>query len=130
MATLPCDNDRISWYCRGHKINSSVEGRKCRMMSALGKHIANWNANPRRFEIKYILSRLKGFSLAALHLRDPYRLKKYREKLMMPVIEAECVNILLDREFQNSVVIPEYDGFFTMRARLPFLISHPISQPN
>src|SRR5437764_13655632 len=33
-------------------------------------------------------------------------------------------------EFQNSVVIPEYEGFFTMRTRLPFLISHPISQPN
>src|SRR5436190_19771966 len=26
-------------------------------------------------------------------------------------------------EFQNSVVIPEYEGFFSMRARLPFLIS-------
>ena len=33
-------------------------------------------------------------------------------------------------EFQNSVVIPEYEGFFSIRARLPFLISHPISQPN
>src|ERR1700677_1471004 len=33
-------------------------------------------------------------------------------------------------EFQNSVVIPEYDGFFNMRLRLPFLISHPISQLN
>ena len=33
-------------------------------------------------------------------------------------------------EFQNSVVIPEYDGFFTMRTRLPFLISQPISHPN
>src|ERR1700683_2820688 len=33
-------------------------------------------------------------------------------------------------EFQNSVVMPEYDGFFTMRTRLPCLISHPISQPN
>src|ERR1700751_6477170 len=31
-------------------------------------------------------------------------------------------------EFQNSVVIPEYDGFFTIRARFPFLISQPISQ--
>src|ERR1700722_7949 len=37
---------------------------------------------------------------------------------------------MASREFQNSVVIPEYDGFLTMRARLPFLISHPISQPN
>src|ERR1700691_5035699 len=33
-------------------------------------------------------------------------------------------------EFQNSVVMPEYDGFFTMRTRLPCLISQPISQPN
>src|SRR5579859_2780344 len=33
-------------------------------------------------------------------------------------------------EFQNSVVMPEYEGFFTIRVRLPFLISHPISQPN
>src|SRR5215831_15470166 len=33
-------------------------------------------------------------------------------------------------EFQNSVVIPEYDGFFTIRTRFPFLISQPISQPN
>src|SRR5438876_5166347 len=33
-------------------------------------------------------------------------------------------------EFQNSVVIPEYDGFFTMRTRLPPLISHPVSHPN
>jgi hypothetical protein len=33
-------------------------------------------------------------------------------------------------EFQNSVVIPEYDGFFSIRVRLPFLISHAISQPN
>src|ERR1051325_2208490 len=33
-------------------------------------------------------------------------------------------------EFQNSVVIPEYEGFFTIRTRFPFLISHPISQPN
>ena len=33
-------------------------------------------------------------------------------------------------EFQNSVVIPLYDGFFSMRVRLPFLISHPASQPN
>src|SRR5215467_10110167 len=32
--------------------------------------------------------------------------------------------------FQNSVVIPEYEGFFSVRKRLPFLISHPISQPN
>src|SRR5881227_1909880 len=33
-------------------------------------------------------------------------------------------------EFQKSVVIPEYDGFFSVRTRLPFLISQPISQPN
>src|SRR5215475_3631510 len=33
-------------------------------------------------------------------------------------------------EFQNSVVIPEYDGFFSIRRRLPSLISHPISHPN
>jgi hypothetical protein len=33
-------------------------------------------------------------------------------------------------KFQNSVVIPEYDGFFSMRARFPFLISHAISHPN
>src|ERR1700690_191797 len=33
-------------------------------------------------------------------------------------------------EFQNSVVIPEYDGFFSTRTRLPFLISQAISQPN
>ena len=33
-------------------------------------------------------------------------------------------------EFQNSVVIPEYEGFFSMRVRLPFLSSHPISQLN
>src|SRR6266481_8613596 len=33
-------------------------------------------------------------------------------------------------EFQNSVVIPEYDGFLNMRPSLPPLISHPISQPN
>src|SRR5689334_6124048 len=33
-------------------------------------------------------------------------------------------------EFQNSVVIPEYEGFFIILPRLPFLISHPISQPN
>jgi len=30
------------------------------------------------------------------------------------------------QEFQNSVVMPEYDGFFTMRTRLPCSISHPI----
>src|SRR6058998_2181818 len=30
-------------------------------------------------------------------------------------------------EFQKSVVIPEYDGFFSVRTRLPFLISQPIS---
>src|ERR1700685_4433352 len=33
-------------------------------------------------------------------------------------------------EFQNSVVIPEYEGFFSIRTRLPCLISHPISHPN
>src|SRR5579872_967321 len=33
-------------------------------------------------------------------------------------------------EFQNSVVIPEYDGFFTILTRFPFLISQPISHPN
>src|SRR5258707_7057644 len=33
-------------------------------------------------------------------------------------------------EFQNSVVIPEYDGFLNMRPSLPPLISQPISQPN
>src|SRR5690348_8008220 len=33
-------------------------------------------------------------------------------------------------EFQNSVVIPEYEGFFSIRTRLPFLISQPISVPN
>src|SRR5579862_267587 len=32
--------------------------------------------------------------------------------------------------FQNSVVIPEYEGFFSIRTRFPFLISHPISVPN
>src|SRR5207245_10085287 len=37
---------------------------------------------------------------------------------------------IASREFQNSVVMPEYDGFFSMRVRLPFLISHPASQPN
>src|ERR1700683_5301545 len=31
--------------------------------------------------------------------------------------------------FQNSVVMPEYEGFLIIRTRLPFLISHPISQP-
>jgi hypothetical protein len=33
-------------------------------------------------------------------------------------------------EFQNSVVIPEYEGFLSIRVRLPCLISQPISQPN
>src|SRR5215467_6398966 len=33
-------------------------------------------------------------------------------------------------EFQNSVVIPEYDGFLNMRPSLPPLISQPISHPN
>src|SRR5437763_5525154 len=33
-------------------------------------------------------------------------------------------------EFQNSVVMPEYEGFLNIRPSLPFLISHPISQPN
>src|SRR5208283_4577731 len=37
---------------------------------------------------------------------------------------------IASNEFQNSVVIPEYNGFFTMCTRLPFLISHPISHPN
>jgi predicted O-methyltransferase YrrM len=73
------------------------------MMPALRKHFANWKANPRRWEITYILSRLKGFSLVAFHSLDSYRLKKYREKLMIPVVEAEYVNILFDPEFQNSV---------------------------
>src|SRR5208282_3604226 len=33
-------------------------------------------------------------------------------------------------EFQNSVVIPEYEGFFSILTRLPCLISHAISHPN
>src|SRR5208282_4235731 len=33
-------------------------------------------------------------------------------------------------EFQNSVVIPEYEGFFSIRTRLPRLISQAISHPN
>src|ERR1700693_6571527 len=33
-------------------------------------------------------------------------------------------------EFQNSVVMPLYEGFFSKRIRLPFLISQPASQPN
>src|SRR3984885_16063612 len=33
-------------------------------------------------------------------------------------------------EFQNSVVMPEYDGFFNMRVFLPPLISQANSQPN
>ena len=33
-------------------------------------------------------------------------------------------------EFQKSVVIPEYEQFFSIRVRLPFLISQPISVPN
>src|SRR5882724_3901863 len=33
-------------------------------------------------------------------------------------------------EFQNSVVMPEYEGFLIMRPSLPLLISHAISQPN
>src|ERR1700733_6642362 len=37
---------------------------------------------------------------------------------------------IASNEFQNSVVIPEYEGFFTIRASFPFLISHPISHPN
>src|ERR1041384_3670406 len=33
-------------------------------------------------------------------------------------------------EFQNSVVMPEYEGFLNIRPSLPPLISQPISQPN
>src|SRR5512135_392576 len=33
-------------------------------------------------------------------------------------------------EFQNSVVMPEYDGFLIMRPSLPPTISQPISHPN
>src|SRR2546430_4420553 len=33
-------------------------------------------------------------------------------------------------ERQKSTVIPEYEGFFNIRVRLPFLISQPISVPN
>ena len=73
------------------------------MMPALRVHFANWKANPRRWQIAYILSRLKGFSLAAAHSRDPHRVKQNREKLMTPAIEAEDVNILFDPEFQDSV---------------------------
>ena len=38
--------------------------------------------------------------------------------------------LIASREFQNSVVMPEYEGFFNIRTRFPFLISHPISHPN
>jgi len=69
-------------------------------MAELGKHLANWKANPRRWDINYVLSRLKGHSLVAI---DAYRLAKNREKLMVPVIEAESVEILFDPEFQSSV---------------------------
>jgi hypothetical protein len=70
------------------------------MMAALRKHLANWKANPRRWEINYILSRLKGHSWVAFR---EYRLEKYRKKLMIPVIEAESVEMLFDPEFQSSV---------------------------
>jgi hypothetical protein len=33
-------------------------------------------------------------------------------------------------EFQNPVVNPLYEGFFSIRTRLPFFISQPISVPN
>jgi O-methyltransferase len=70
------------------------------MMAAFRKHIANWKANPRRWEISYILSRLKGFSLVAF---ETYRLAKNREKLLSPPIETEYVKILFDPEFKSSV---------------------------
>jgi hypothetical protein len=63
--SLPGDKERVLWYCRGYKINPSVERRKCCMMPALEKDCANW-----RREITHILSRLKGFSLAAFPLLD------------------------------------------------------------
>jgi O-methyltransferase len=70
------------------------------MLDMLKGHLANWKANPRRWEIPYIWARLKGYSLFAL---SAYRLAKNREKLMIPVIEAESVEILFDPEFQSSV---------------------------
>lgn len=41
-----------------------------------------------------------------------------------------CHEQIASSEFQNSVVIPEYEGFFSIRMRLPSLISQPISHPN
>jgi O-methyltransferase len=70
------------------------------MMAELRKHLANWKANPRRWGIKYILSRLKGHLLSAIRA---YRLSKVRRKLLIPEIDAESLDILFDPEFKKSV---------------------------
>jgi O-methyltransferase len=70
------------------------------MMDALREHSGNWKASPRKWQITYILSRLRGIAGASFRR---HRLAKNREKLLSPTIEAEYVEILSDPEFRSSV---------------------------
>jgi hypothetical protein len=56
------------------------------MIDALRNRFTNWKANPRKWQITYILSRLKTSSVSLL---SRYRLAKNREKLLSPGIEAK-----------------------------------------
>lgn len=69
-------------------------------MPALKAHLANWKRHPRKWQIGYVLSRLKTISLAPL---KRYRLARYRQSLLKPEIESEYVKILFDPEFRSSV---------------------------
>jgi O-methyltransferase len=70
------------------------------MLGILRKYLSHWKASPRKWEITYVWSGLKGVLLAIFH-RD--RLDETRKELLTPGIDAEYVNILFDPEFKSSV---------------------------
>ena len=66
----------------------------------LGAHLANWRANPRRWNITYVLSRL----LITVGTRlDVNRVAENYQDALDPPIEAEFVDILFDSAFRRSV---------------------------
>jgi hypothetical protein len=68
-------------------------------MTAVKQHLLNWKANPRRWEINYVGSRLRDLVAAQFAKTQA----STGEELLVPPIEAEYVDILFDPEFRRSV---------------------------
>ena len=72
-------------------------------MNKTREHFANWRANPRRWEIAYVASRIKTLLQGRSAERSRKRAADAANQLLNPAIECEYVDLLFDPEFQRSV---------------------------